>query len=101
MADQGVDAGDSAAYGFQAYAVLTVSRIAARLRSGSQLSKREAARWAAAAYPEWGDWIGWAEAWWYEAGSQDNPPPADGRDVRQFVAHRAGLFTPESQLPPL
>jgi predicted nucleotidyltransferase len=84
-----VEAGDPAAYGFQAYAVLTVCRAAALLGTGERLSKRQAARWATTVYPQWGRWIDWAEAWWYDDGSQDDRPPRDGRDVKQFVAHVA------------
>jgi len=80
-----VEADDPATYGFQAYAVLTVSRGAALL-AGERLSKRQAARWATTRYPQWDGWIRWAEAWWYGGGSDDDPPPGDGRSVHQFVA---------------
>jgi predicted nucleotidyltransferase len=88
---EGVDLGDSEGYGFQAYAVLTVSRAAALLCTGEHLSKRRAAHWAITAYPQWDDWISWAEAWWYDAGSPDNPPPTDGRSVKLFVVDVAAL----------
>ena len=80
------DADGPAAYGSQAYAVLTVSRAAALLCTGERLSKRQAARWAITTYPQWDRWIGWAEAWWYDEGSHDDPPPSDGRSVNQFAA---------------
>ena len=86
---------DPAAHGFQAYAVLTVSRAAAMLTTGRQLSKRQAARWASDAFPQWHEWIDWAEAWWYDEGAEDDPPPSDGRSVKQFVAEVAAAYEPD------
>ena len=83
---EGVEAGDPAAYGSEAYAVLTVSRAAALLCTGERLSKRQAAHWATTRYPQWDRWIGWAEAWWYDGGSHNDPPPSDGRSVKRFAA---------------
>jgi hypothetical protein len=84
-----VDISDPATYGYRAYAVLTVSRAAAFLTTGNQLSKRQAARWSIKTYPQWSAWIAWAEAWWYGAGTPNNPPPDDGRTIIHFVTEVA------------
>lgn len=89
---ESVDPGDSATCGFQAYAVLTVSRAAALLSTGIQLSKRQAAHWAITAYPHWTEWITWAESWRYDAGSPNNPPPDDNRNIKLFVAEVAASY---------
>ena len=91
---EGIDLGDPEGYGFQAYAVLTVSRAAALLCTGEHLSKRQAAHWAITAYPQWDAWISWAEAWWYDAGSPDNPPPTEGPQRQTLRRRRGGLARP-------
>lgn len=44
--------------GFHAYAVLTICRALHAIRTGAQLSKPRAARWAAGEYPQWSSLIG-------------------------------------------
>jgi hypothetical protein len=83
---QEADTSDPATYGSQAYAVLTVSRAAALLRTNERLSKRQAAHWAATQFPRWTHWIVWAESWWYAGGSENDPPPGDGGTLSQLVA---------------
>jgi predicted nucleotidyltransferase len=71
--------------GYRSYVVLTVCRAAAYLSTDERLSKREAARWATAAYPRWRHLIGWAETWWYQGGSEDESPPPDAAGLERFV----------------
>jgi len=49
--------------GFHAYTVLTICRALHVCRNGNQLSKPQAARWAAAEYPQWAALIASALAW--------------------------------------
>ena len=81
---QAVDTTDPATYGFQAYAVLTISRALAFLCTDERLSKRQAAHWAAIQFPRWHRWITWAEWWWYGNGSANDRPPDD--ELRHLVA---------------
>lgn len=73
---------ESSSVGYQAYAVLTVSRAAAYLDAGTRHSKRSGAEWAGTRFPRWRRLTDWAIAWWYADGSDDDTPPAD---VQQFV----------------
>ena len=69
--------------GFQAYAVLTMCRVLAFLRTGQQLSKHRAALSERELMPEWRELIGWADDWWYRDGSDQTPPRTSG--VTTFV----------------
>jgi predicted nucleotidyltransferase len=48
---------------YQAYAILTMCRALYALRNGEQASKKQAALWAAQAFPEWSTLIDSALAW--------------------------------------
>jgi hypothetical protein len=74
---------DVRAPGFQAYAVLTMCRILAFLRTGRQWSKHMAAVVEQELMPEWRGLIRWADDWWYGSGS-DMAPHRTG-DVAAFV----------------
>jgi hypothetical protein len=69
--------------GFQAYAVLTMCRALAFLRTGRQLSKHMAAVSEQELMPEWRPLIRWADDWWYGNGSDTRPHR--GGDVTAFV----------------
>jgi hypothetical protein len=81
----------SEAVGFQAYAVMTVSRAVAYLDTGRRLSKRQGAAWLAARLPAWSPLIEWAVSWWYAEGADDDHPPAS---IAQFV-HELARAAPE------
>jgi hypothetical protein len=74
---------DARSPGFQAYAVLTMCRALAFLRTGRQLSKHAAAMAEQERLPEWRGLIGWADEWWYQNGSDLTPDRSS--DVRTFV----------------
>lgn len=69
--------------GGQAYAVLSLCRAAVLLETGEQLSKKAAATHVAQGEPGQADVVLWARDWWYESGSDDEPPRTD--EVRRFV----------------
>lgn len=69
--------------GAQAYAVLTICRIAHLLATDEQASKRAAATWAAADHPASADLIRWASRWWYGGGTE--PEPGRFEEVQAFV----------------
>jgi hypothetical protein len=68
---------DARTPGFQAYAVLTMCRILAFLRTGRQLSKHLAAVSEQELMPEWRGLIRWADDWWYGNGSDQTPHRSD------------------------
>ena len=77
--------------GGQAYAVLTVCRAACRLTTGAQVSKRAAAAWARAAWPDdRADLVAWAERWWYAGGRDDEPSRLP--EVTRFVARTSAAL---------
>ncbi|MFC5382075.1 aminoglycoside adenylyltransferase domain-containing protein [Aquipuribacter nitratireducens] len=69
--------------GGQAYAVLSVCRAAVALDAGDQVSKKVAATIIAEAVPAHRDVVLWARDWWYQGGSDDEPPRTAA--VRRFV----------------
>jgi hypothetical protein len=69
--------------GFQAYAVLTMCRALAFLRTERQSSKHRAAVSEQEHMPEWRGLISWADDWWYGNGSDLTPHRMN--DVRAFV----------------
>lgn len=69
--------------GGQAYAVLSLCRAAVLLETGEQVSKKAAATHVSLRVPVWADVVLWARDWWYEGGSDDEPPRTD--EVRRFV----------------
>ena len=79
---------ESNSVGYQAYAVLTVSRAAAYLDSGIRHSKRTGAEWAGMRFPRWRWLTDWAIAWWYAGGADADTPPVD---VPEFVDEVAGF----------
>lgn len=74
---------DMATAGGQAYAVLSLCRAAVLLQTGEQVSKKAAATYVAQGMPVWADVVLWARDWWYEGGSDDEPPRTD--EIRRFV----------------
>jgi hypothetical protein len=74
---------DAPSPGFQAYAVLTMCRALAFLRTGRQPSKHRAAISEQERLPEWRGLIRWADDWWYQDGSDLTPDRSS--DVRTFV----------------
>jgi hypothetical protein len=74
---------DARSPGFQAYAVLTMCRILAFLRTGKQLSKHMAAVSEQQLMPEWRGLISWADDWWYRGGSDLAPHRLS--DVTAFI----------------
>lgn len=74
---------EMATAGGQAYAVLSLCRAAVLLRTGEQVSKKAAATNVAQGMPVWEDVVFWARDWWYEGGSDDEPPRT--AEVRRFV----------------
>jgi aminoglycoside adenylyltransferase-like protein/nucleotidyltransferase-like protein len=82
---QGAGVTKAARPGHQSYVVLTVCRAAAFLSTGERRSKRQAARWATAAYPRWSSLIDWAERWWYEGGSEDESARPAAGGLERFV----------------
>ena len=74
---------EMATAGGQAYAVLSLCRAAVLLETGEQVSKKAAASLVAQAVPAWTDVVLWARDWWYEGGSDDEPPRTV--EVRRFV----------------
>jgi hypothetical protein len=74
---------DARTPGFQAYAVLTMCRVLAFLRTGRQWSKHMAAVSEQELMPEWRPLIRWADDWWYGNGSDTTPHR--GSDVTAFV----------------
>jgi hypothetical protein len=75
--------GEARSPGFQAYAVLTLCRVLALLRTGRQWSKHQAALSEQEQMPEWRGLIRWADDWWYGDGSDAAPQRLD--DVTAFV----------------
>ncbi len=76
----------------QAYAILTLCRAFYTVRNGAQVSKLQAAAWAAGELPEWSDFIHNAVVWrktWRE--------PSDGAvtlpETRRFVAYMIDLIS--------
>ncbi|WP_366521056.1 aminoglycoside adenylyltransferase domain-containing protein [Lapillicoccus sp.] len=53
------------------------------LETGEQVSKKAAAALVAQSVPAWMDVVLWARDWWYEGGSDDEPPRTV--EVRRFV----------------
>jgi hypothetical protein len=80
---------DARTPGFQAYAVLTMCRVLAFLRTGRQCSKHIAAVSEQELMPEWRGLIRWADDWWYRNGS-DLAPNRMG-DVTAFVQNASRL----------
>ena len=74
---------EMATAGGQAYAVLSLCRAAVLLETGEQVSKKAAATLIAQAVPAWTDLVLWARDWWYQGGSDDEPPRTG--QVRRFV----------------
>ena len=74
---------EMATAGGQAYAVLSLCRAAVSLETGAYVSKKAAATLVAQALPAWTDIVLWARDWWYEGGSDDEPPRTV--EVRRFV----------------
>jgi len=74
---------EMATAGGQAYAVLSLCRAVVLLETGEQVSKKAAATHVAQATPAWTDVVLWARGWWYEGGSDDEPPRTV--EVRRFV----------------
>lgn len=81
---------ESSSVGYQAYAVLTVSRAAAYLDSGIRHSKRAGAEWAGTRFPRWRRLTDWAIAWWYAGRSDDDMSPVD---VPEFIDEVADLVS--------
>ena len=80
---------DARTPGFQAYAVLTMCRILAFLRTGRQWSKHMAAVSEQETMPEWRGLISWADDWWYRNGSDTAPHRMN--DVTAFVQSASQL----------
>jgi aminoglycoside adenylyltransferase-like protein len=80
---------DTPSPGFSAYAVLTMCRVLAFLRTGRQTSKHRAAVSERELMPEWRGLISWADDWWY-GNSSDLTPPRTG-DVTAFVRSASQL----------
>ncbi len=74
--------------GFHAYAVLTMCRALAFLRTGRQWSKHMAAVSEQELMPEWRPLIRWADDWWYGDGSD---APHRDSDVTAFVRSASRL----------
>ena len=74
---------EMATAGGQAYAVLSLCRAAVLVETGEQLSKKAAATHVSLRVPVWADVVLWARDWWYEGGSDGEPPRTD--EVRRFV----------------
>lgn len=74
--------------GAQAYAVLTLCRALYSIETGTQVSKRAAATWAAQTRPAWTDLITWASRWWYEPRSTSQPDHLP--EVTRFVDELSG-----------
>jgi predicted nucleotidyltransferase len=68
--------------GSHVYGVLTLCRALYSATTGEQVSKKQAAVWAATRLPEWTSLIEWAVTWWY--GSAALPSP-DFTTVKFFV----------------
>lgn len=83
---------EMATAGGQAYAVLSVCRAAVFLETGEQVSKKAAATHMAQAVPLWADVVLWARDWWYEGGTDDEPPRTD--EVRRFVDETSAALVP-------
>jgi predicted nucleotidyltransferase len=81
--------GDARTPGFQAYAVLTMCRVLAFLRTGRQWSKHMAAVSEQEHMPEWRGLISWADDWWYGNGSDLTPHRSS--DVTTFVQSASRL----------
>lgn len=75
--------------GFQAYAVLTMCRALAFLRTGRQWSKHAAAASEQEFMPEWRGLIMWADDWWYGNGSATSGDRLS--DVTTFVRSASRL----------
>jgi hypothetical protein len=80
---------DARTPGFQAYAVLTMCRALAFLRTGRQWSKHMAALSEKELMPEWRQLIDWADDWWYGNGSDTTPHRSS--DVTAFVRSASRL----------
>lgn len=65
----------------QVYSVLTMCRAWYSARRGNQASKREAALFTAAEFPDWEPLISWADEWWYAEN-----PPKDESNHDQVIA---------------
>lgn len=74
--------------GAQAYAVLTMCRALHSIETGTQVSKRAAATWAARTWPARTDLITWASRWWYEPRSTSEPDRLP--EVTRFVGELSG-----------
>ena len=74
----------------QGYAVLTLCRALYTLRTGEFGSKAQAARWAAAEYPQWAPLIAQARTWRADWRTPDPDAAADLAAVRAFVDFMAG-----------
>jgi predicted nucleotidyltransferase len=74
---------------FQAYAVLTMCRALAFLRTGRQQSKHAAAVWGQELMPEWRGLIGWADDCW--SGNDCGTTPDRLSDVTAFVQSTSRL----------
>ena len=81
--------GDARTPGFQAYAVLTMCRVLAYLRTGRQWSKHKAAVAEQELMPEWRGLISWADDWWYGNGSDMTSHRMS--DVTAFVQRASQL----------
>jgi hypothetical protein len=74
----------------QGYAVLTLCRALYTLRTGAWGSKAQAARWAAAEFPQWAPLIAQARAWRANWRTPDPDAAAELPAVHAFVAFMAG-----------
>lgn len=70
---------------FQSYTILTVCRGAYTIRYGKQVSKAQAAAWAAREYPAWAATIENAVAWRRGAWDEGTDPVAVLPETRRFV----------------
>jgi hypothetical protein len=74
----------------QGYAIQTMCRALYTLRTGAFGSKPAAARWVAAAFPEWAPLIAQAQVWRAGWRGPYPDPEATLPEVRRFVAFMAG-----------
>ncbi|CAM3492253.1 aminoglycoside adenylyltransferase domain-containing protein [Deinococcus saxicola] len=81
--------------GSHVYGVLTLCRALYSATTGEQVSKKQAAKWAALQLPEWASLIEWAVTWWY--GSGEARPRPDFSTVKDFIAAVSNRITDISE----